>query len=153
PPVKYDDSHVDPNNLWRRKSKVTDNQYGMHEDEERDKRLFREGKFQILRKSPATILAMRRPVYDNAHQPRDLANDPRFTRWPVEGSGWKVLNKTSFQHGGQGQEVDWLRYRHIPRNSPDQKKQLITDFLGYNAFVANRPDRNQADWDQPEPYN
>jgi signal peptidase I len=154
-PVRYDDNHVDPNELWRRKDDLDtrDNQYGMHEDKKRDRDLFEAGKFEILRKPPATLLAMRRIVYDNDYPAKDLADNPRYQRWPVKDTTWEASGKHGFKHGGQGQDVQWLRYHHIPRTSQDPKKQLITDFLGYNAFVANPPDIAPQNWSPPEPYN
>jgi signal peptidase I len=155
-PVTYDDAHVDPNELWRRKDDLDtrDNQYGMHENVQRDLDWFNAGKFEILRKPPATTLAMRRIVYDNDYPAKDLADDPRYQRWqPEQGTAWAASGKHGFAHGGQGQGEEWLRYHHIPRNSPGAKEQLITDFLGYNAFVANPPDIAPQNWSPPEPYN
>jgi hypothetical protein len=156
----YDDSHVNPNDLWRRKAdpETKGDQYGMHEDEKRDKKLFEAGKFQILRKPPATLLAMRRLVYDNDHQPKDLANDSRFTRWPPakEGSAWTVIDETGLACGGKIPKLDWIRYRHVPRDAPGANPQLITDFLGYNAFVTTPPPRPGEDMPplaRPKPYD
>jgi signal peptidase I len=144
-PVEFDDRHVDPNDLWQL-------DLGMHKNDTRARELFEKGKFEILRKPPETIRAMMRIVYDNDHPAKDLLGDPRFERWvPAKGEGWKADDQRGFAHEGKGQQVEWLRYRHVHRESPD-RPQLITDFLGYNAIVKNRPDRDPREWDGPERY-
>jgi signal peptidase I len=153
-PVQFDDRHVDPNNLWQRKGGHGDDQrqYGMHEGGG-DGHQFDASKFEMLRKPPETIVAMRRPVYDNDHPAKDLLGDPRFERWvSADGSAWKPDDKRGFAHEGKNQQVEWLRYRHVHRESPGQP-QLITDFLGYNAFVKNSPEEDPRHWRAPKPYN
>jgi signal peptidase I len=164
-PVGHPLPNVDPKNLWRSKESAKSfpdgDQFGMIENHARDRKLFEAGKFTILRKSPATLLAMRRIVYDNDHQPKDKANDPDFTRWlPKGGSDWKVIDQTGLACGGKIPEgkdpgFDWIHYRHIPRNSRDAKRQLITDFLGYNA-ITKRPPLPPGDKTpppEPKPYD
>src|SRR5262249_32309565 len=51
---------------------------------------FRAGRFQIIRKRPDEMLAMRRIVYDNNHQPKDLPG-PEYQRW-YAADGWKPVN-------------------------------------------------------------
>jgi signal peptidase I len=144
-PVEYDDPKVDPNDLWQR-------DLGMHENDPEARKLFKAGQFEILRKPPDTILAMRRLVYDNDHPAKDLVNDPRFERWaPDKDSGWAADNNRGFAHTGKSQQVDWLRYRHVHRESKG-RRQLITDFLGYNAVAKNAPDRPPQEWDAPREY-
>ncbi|GIW82146.1 MAG: hypothetical protein KatS3mg105_3953 [Gemmatales bacterium] len=89
-------------------------------------------RFQILRKSPEVMLAVRRIVYDNDFPARDR---PGLLRWqPKPKTSWKLDNDqlpTRFEHANTGEDTDWLHYRHILRDSP--KPQLITDFLAYNS--------------------
>src|SRR5262249_22359030 len=94
--------------------------------------------------SPELILAMRRIVYDNDHQPADLAGKVP-PRWQGE-AGW-VANKIEapkvFRHTGDGGDaVRWLRYRHliVDRNNVQNLEvpanpapQLIKNFMGYNT--------------------
>ena len=54
-----------PKDLWQKEYTYSNDEAG--ED------AFNAGKFKILRKPPDLILAMRRLVYDNDHQPADLA--------------------------------------------------------------------------------
>jgi signal peptidase I len=80
--------------------------------------------FQIVRKPPETMLAMRRIVYDNDHPARDL-NVERWGGWPGAGR--------AFAHAAdQGEE--WLRYQNVLRGTGG-KPQLVTDFMGYNSAV------------------
>jgi signal peptidase I len=130
------DKEAEPLELWRK-------QY-THVNEAED--LFKQGKFDILRKPPKVMLAMRRLVYDNDHQASKLKNvlEPR---WKTEGSKWSVINETGFVHTGAIKDLDWLRYQHIlpkgwsadtgPDNKGKEKPQLITDFMSYNSQAAN----------------
>ncbi len=97
--------------------------------------------FEIVRKPPEQILAMRRIVNDNDAQDPDQSL-PR--RWQPE-NGWKAMDNPllpkTFERMDDGmpadnQKIQWLRYRHILRGSP--KRQLITDFIGYNTAATNR---------------
>jgi signal peptidase I len=113
----------------------------MHRDDPRARELFLAGKFKILRKSPATMLAMRRIVDDNDHQAKDLKG-VLPPRWIAEEGGWTADDKNGFVHKGQAnQDVGWLRYQHILRpedwpsvSAADKKPQLIRDFSGYNSY-------------------
>jgi signal peptidase I len=105
--------------------------------------------FEIIRKSPETLLAMMRLVYDNDHQAKDLADKQQFQRWAGEdNSGWAANGKTAFAHdgGNAGKPAAWLRYRNVLRG--DDKPQLITTFMGYNSFSGvnghNAPAENWA---------
>jgi signal peptidase I len=132
--MKYDDSAVDPKDL-RKVDHV-------HADEPEALERFRQGAFKILRKTPAEILSMRRPVYWNDFQAKDLIGKVQ-PRWAPEGptvAAWKLDNASEprrFQHpAGKGEDIDWMRYHHyIP--DPDRSRaeiKLITDFMGYNTW-------------------
>jgi signal peptidase I len=100
--------------------------------------------FEILRKSPDLIVAMRRLVYDNDHQPKDLAG--KIRRWQDRG-GWTANSEqtpTVFrQKGASGEHPQWLRYQHLlvdwgnkeplQQVPADLKPQLIRNFMGYNT--------------------
>ncbi len=164
-PVDFDDHKIDPRDLWQR-------DLGMHENDPRVQELFRAGQFEILRKPPETIVAMRRSVYDNDHPAKDLEAIPAFRRWvAADGSSWKADEQHGFAHAGQGQGPQWLRYRHMVRpadwprptdaNFAERVKEiaarthepeLITDFLGYNAIAKNSPERDPGQWEPPDPY-
>lgn len=116
---------------------------------------YRMGKLKIMRKPPDVMLAMRRIVYDNDFQPRDLVGE-RFQRWlPRAGSAWKSDSPTSFAAESQnGKDIDWLRYRHLVVESPvvgprlaleDPAPRLITDLYGYNKVDNNR-DESKPNW-------
>jgi signal peptidase I len=118
----------------------------MHEDECR-KLLEHPGRgepgkvpFQILRKSPEAVLALRRLVYDNDHQASDLSDLSRWTAEP--GAGWTADQARGFRSDGKDATgTAWLHYRHLLRPGPDEagapRPQLITDFMGYNAFESD----------------
>lgn len=110
--------------------------------------------FQILRKAPAKVLALRRIVYDNNHQAKDLLEKKVPPRWAPEKDGperdtqnyqdkrsraskdaWMSDGKFGFQHkSNPGEEIDWLRYRHlVDRSSPIPIAKEIKDFMGYNT--------------------
>jgi signal peptidase I len=132
--LKYDDSQVKPQDLWEA-------QY-MHKDDPEAVRLFKNGAFEIIRKTPAEFLAMRRPVYINDNQAKDLIGKVP-PRWFPEGNidVWELDKRDeprSFQHlGGQGEGVNWLRYRHYIATDASRsqyRQQLITDIMGYNTW-------------------
>jgi hypothetical protein len=124
---------ADPKRLW-------DSRQGfLHTDDAKTQQWFDEGKFEILRKPPQVTLAMRRLVYDNDFQAKDLKG--RLDRWsPRAGSNWKAENTTSFAHAGQNDKIDWLRYQHLLRPDANALKgakvdpSLITDSMDYNSF-------------------
>lgn len=154
-PPLYEDSllpGIDPANLW-------DRPY-MHQDDDRSLQLFQEaGKFQIVRKPPEVILALRRIVYDNDFPAEDLVNvlPPRW-QTPANG-GWTTEQGNAFAHTGASKDVEWLRYQHITRPLREQKQifaerkaELINDFMDYNAGIKDdhpdfaRPDFVGANW-------
>lgn len=115
----------------------------MHENEALD--ILQGGKhFEILRKSPEKILALRRIVYDNDQPAKDLEG-VLPPRWAGEDGGtWAKADAHGFRHTpGDTDRLRWLRYRHILRQSPNgvprkPEPELITDFLGYNTYMPRR---------------
>jgi signal peptidase I len=106
---------------------------------------FKDGDFEIIRKKPDNLLSMRRIVYDNDHQAKDLAG-PEYQRWrPAEKAAWSASGKTAFSHDGTGNDsaIEWLHYKHILRGAPD-KPQLITDVMGYNSGPERALEANRA---------
>src|SRR5262249_28333047 len=74
---------------------------------------FKNGDFKIVRKNPENLLTMRRLVYNNDHQARDL-KDEKYQRWvAAQNSGWSSQDKKSFSNDGSNSEPAWLRYRHV----------------------------------------
>ena len=138
----YDDSGVPPEQLWQIEH--------THPNDEKAQDLFRAGKFQILRKSPATTLALRRLVHANDHQADDLKGK-EWQRWTADGAAWKSEDGKQFRHEG-GAGVDWLRYRNLLRGNGG-RPTLITDFMGYNSGenllwdpLQNRWESLQGGW-------
>src|SRR5206468_962395 len=107
-----------------------------------------EGKrFEIVRKQPDKVLAMRRLVNDNEHQPADLVGvtPPRW--WPPADAGWDPDNRQQpkkFVHKAEGADLDWLVYRHIGRES--RVPELINDFMGYNTAVSPQHGPPKGNW-------
>jgi signal peptidase I len=134
--LHYDDSGTRPEDLWQKEH--------MHADDPKALGLFEQqnSPFEIIRKPPDKILALRRIVYDNDHPAEDLKDHPRWVG-AESTSGWSADAANGFQNGGRdGDKTDWLRYRHIlrqPRIADGSEHpgvtspELITDFLGYNA--------------------
>ncbi|OJW20891.1 MAG: hypothetical protein BGO49_29225 [Planctomycetales bacterium 71-10] len=98
----------------------------------------------ILRRPPRQSLQVNVPVYDDAHRPRRLADDPRWKRW----GGWDEPSPGSYR----AEAADgWreLRYRHLVP-SPEQaeaiaggsepasppRASLVTDFCSFNSDLA-----------------
>jgi signal peptidase I len=112
----------------------------LHEDESKELLERQDPAFAILRKRPDQVLALRRLVYDNDHPAQDLVGK-LAPRWAADaGASWEADAAQRFHHpAGQGDDVAWLRYRHILRASPvdaagKPRPELITDFLGYNTY-------------------
>ncbi|HZU35102.1 MAG TPA: S26 family signal peptidase, partial [Gemmataceae bacterium] len=104
----------------------------------------KEGKdFTIFRRPLHAVLAQRRIVYDNDHPASDLPD--AYQRW-IGGadSRWANANDHGFHHdAGQGEKVDWLRYRNVLRCSPTDshgkpRPELITDIMGYNTEMTRQ---------------
>jgi signal peptidase I len=103
----------------------------MHIDEAKDlfaQELSAKRQFHILRKDPETLLAMMRLVFDNDHPGRGHPE-----RWHAA-DGWEADGR-GFKHGGAGAAPHWLRYWHLPNRYQPSRRELITDFMGYNTFV------------------
>lgn len=106
---------------------------------------------EIIRKSPATMMAMRRIVFDNDHQPADLKG---FVppRWQNEGKpdDWTPDTEGKVFEIQPVNDYRWLGYQHLLWTSPNRPNRigdqdelarlkklaaqptLITDFLDYN---------------------
>ena len=144
-PPHFDDLLEKANDLWESRF--------MHANESVD--LFEAGKFEIIRKPPEVMMAMRRIVYDNDFPAKDLKG-PGWERWlPAEGSAWTSAKDHGFSLAADmvNDQVDWLRYRHIVRplrNEPHldgAPPQLITDFMSYNAFISTGMEPSmRANW-------
>jgi len=116
--------------------------------------------FRIARKSPSKMRAMLSPVFDTRFIPDSLTAlgwPSRFAAVDARGqfteNGWITEDggKTfSFQLKNEGDEIAWLRYRHIPpprdwsadRPPPAEVAAdpmfgaLVTDYYDYNADIA-----------------
>lgn len=92
---------------------------------------FQNSGFEIVRKTPDQILAMRRIVFDLDKQPRNIKGIRR-TRWhpgPEDGSGWQ-MEPAGFRH--EGSEPGWMRYQHLDPWRENDKVYFIVDHIGYN---------------------
>ncbi|MHB1423049.1 MAG: S26 family signal peptidase [Gemmataceae bacterium] len=131
----YDKAKQDPDlmaTLWQKEH--------MHMDEAEARDRFKEGQFQIIRKSPEKILSMMRLVFDNDH----LSNsNPALTeRWTSKERSWSAQGEHGFRRegGDAGQkDWDWLTYRHVLRDNQGNPitPALITDIMGYNMYQSN----------------
>ncbi|MFL5245925.1 MAG: S26 family signal peptidase [Gemmataceae bacterium] len=124
-PPPFDDSKVAAEDLWHR-------EYMHEDDQEMIKRLEHRKGFRILQKPTKTMLAEMRIVYDNDHPAKDMAS---FPRWAGEEgkTAWASAEGNSLHHALADQkDYDFIRYRHLLRDNPG-KRQLITDFMGYNS--------------------
>jgi signal peptidase I len=122
----------------------------MHVDSETSKEFWRKGQFQIIRKSPETLLAMMRLVYDNDH-PAGRANKqksagPRLSERWRGAVGWQAEGRGFLNEGGD--KESWLRYSHLVDREQPTRPELITDFMGYNTFVvpSNRHQNPGENW-------
>lgn len=112
---------------------------------------FRLGQFEILRKPPATMLAVRRLVYDNDQQPTDLPESVP-PRWQGE-AGWADENRRRFRRTEDATGDSWLRYRNIvvahgnrqPAPAAPFEPSLIRNFMGYNFADTSRIGRGDED--------
>jgi signal peptidase I len=157
-PEDRDPTRVDPLDLWK-------DGY-LHKDDRAAQALFRASAprpgmprdlgsagrkgFEIIRKPPDTLLALRRIVYDNDFPAKDLVNvlPPRWAG-AAKGSAWAADTNNGFAADAKGKEVDWLRYQHILRpldwpggKDREHKPQLITDFMGYNSYEPSMAGRD-----------
>ena len=133
---RKEDEMVPPLERWHAKY--------MHSDSPEMLALFEKGlaKFEILRKPPDVMLDMRRIVFDNDFQPKDLENivPPRWDAKRTKNWAASDGNRV-FTHAGEGDAVDWLRYQHLYVRRPplaggqEFKPKLITDMMGYNHYT------------------
>ena len=127
---------VNPNNLWEKAY--------MHEKDPKSLKLWEKpGMFQIVRKPPEVMLAMRRIVDDH-----DFPADDLPPRWLAKGD-WKADTEHGFDHAGAKNDgIDWIHYEHILFPWPDEnhppRKELIRDFMGYNSQIPNPQDGDRT---------
>jgi len=104
--------------------------------------------FQILRKSPNQILAMRRIVFDNDYQPKDLLakgvqrwqpESPKATAWTYDPADPRQFRRAASR---ASDAIDYLRYQHIVVQRGTTRKietipepGLITNTMGYNSDI------------------
>jgi signal peptidase I len=113
------------------------------------------GDFEIVRKSPARMMSMRRLVNDNDHQAADLVAMGMPPRWYAETDRtWTADNSREprvFARVADETPMAWLRYRHLQPERPgvdgqlaqrDFQPHVITNTMGYNS---NKPGHEQAD--------
>jgi signal peptidase I len=115
----------------------------MHQGAANDLLQERNTPFQIIRKPPEKILALRRIVFDNDFQPRDLKDKvpPRWADDNRVSPSWAPDGPFGFRHPArEGEPMAWLRYHHILREG--NEPELITDFMGYNSKAY----KNRNDW-------
>jgi signal peptidase I len=116
----------------------------MHANDKWARDLFEKGgAFEILRKSPEVMLAIKRLVYDNDYQASDLTGR-QWQRWLPDAEAWETEDEgKAFRHGTRAGDdgEHWLRYRHLLRRHHG-RPTLITDFMGYNSTESLewRPD-------------
>src|SRR5947209_7634162 len=110
----------------------------MHVNDQQALTLFEQEKFGIIRKPPETMLKVRRLVFDNEFQPKDLSGLLK-SRW--EGEGWTAAG-AGFKSPA-GDEGAALRYHHCLRSYEEKHdavtgkapaRSLITDYMGYNSY-------------------
>lgn len=132
------------------------------------------GAFEMIRKPDDLALSMRRLVYDNDHQSKNLAKRGVRPRWTADG-GWSADNTAMpkvFTHAGDG--LGWVRYAHrVPGDATpvegavdafgrqataDDWQRLahgpeglfapapITNFLGYNAGEGGHSRMTGDNW-------
>ncbi len=104
-------------------------------------------KFEMVRKDPAKMMAMRRLVSDNEYQPSDQIGIMP-PRWQPKGTGWNVDNEQQprkFVHkaGSGNDDLDWLEFRNFVR---DSGPELINDFMGYNSAISGPHVQPRGNW-------
>jgi signal peptidase I len=116
--------------------------------------------FEIARKPPDKVLAMRQLVHDTNYDPAELFKAGWPLRWRAETNapGWEIKTdvvghnvQQQFVVHPQDDKTAWLRYRHfVPDDDvwqqvqragnlaglPTPTPKLITDFDAYNARVS-----------------
>lgn len=137
PPLTYPDRPrpADPDDLWLPEY--------LYEKDPEAMALFEQGKFQIVRKPPVQVLALRRIVYDNDHQAADLAQAKFPPRWAAERpatseaelrdfqalrqggrdqAAWAEDGGHGFTHAARNGDLAWLRYRHLITHPPRDRR-------------------------------
>jgi len=101
--------------------------------------------FERPRRSPDQLLQMQVPVFDDAHRPASLRDDPRWRRW-TPSPAWTETSPGSFAVDAAGDRWEELSYRHVVPD-PEQweairegrepatppRATLITDFTSFNT--------------------
>ena len=134
----------DPKDLWKLEYTYNANPRDATAHEARE--LFAQGGFEMIRKTPDEILAVRRLVFDLDEQPRSLM-DRKRTRWfhaPGDDAGWE-MQAAGFKH--EGDALGWVRYQHVQPGwgRPDRVIQPvpIRDDMSYNIERSNSPTSGQ----------
>jgi len=113
--------------------------------------LSHDGEFARLRRPLSHQQAMQLMVYDDAHRPRALRNDPRWRRWvPTYPGDW--IESAPGKFDPKGGTDDWVElcYRHLlpteaqwraigqgaPVPAPP-RPMLITDYYSYNTDLSS----------------
>lgn len=127
-----------------------------------------ENDFNITRRSPRVLYAMREAVHDTDRDPANL----RSAGWPLRwqrGDGWKVEESTvdnrvrqTYTVSGEGEH--WLRYVHTPPTDdvwpalegrtplPEAQAQLVSDFNPYNTRITPGMVRSYASRGYDDPF-
>jgi signal peptidase I len=134
--LRFDDNNVPELDRW---------QYPyMHVDDPRALERWKD--FEILRKPPDTVLAMRRLVYDNDHPAKDLKHLPRWLDASDRKAWTEDAAAHTFKHAaGSDPGLAWLRYRHVIGRGNHDAPELITDFMGYNSYEP-QPGQQTQHW-------
>ncbi len=141
----------DAKNLWRPENMYATRQVGRQEFESNNEAaaLFMSGSFEMIRKSPAEILAVRRLVFDLDHQPKSMEGRLR-TRWhpaPADDAGW-TMTDAGFRH--EGDQFGWVRYHHVQPGwaAKDGASQpaVIRDHLAYNIDERSQLPQKEQSW-------
>lgn len=104
--------------------------------------------FELIRKSNDHMLAMRRIVYDNEHQPKALGAKGMPPRWKAE-VGWSAdsdVAPRAFTHAGDS--LEWIRYRHLEIRLADAWNEVANgtatvDPSGLSIVVKRPPNRDE----------
>ncbi len=98
------------------------------------------GTFELVRKNDDMVLEMRRLVYDNDHQAKELVKAGAPPRWAERdgNQSWTANDPAEpkvFTHAGDA--TTWVRYQHLVENlwanPPKATAGRITNFMGYNT--------------------
>lgn len=138
-----------PNDLWQPEYMYANRRTGNFEANDEALGYFMAGKFEMIRKTPKEILAVRRLVFDLDLQPKSLTGKLK-TRWhpaPGEEAGWEML-PSGFKHTGE--QFGWVRYQHVqpgwPKDSVPEQGVLIRDSLSYNLDPHRRTPAEATSW-------